>query len=234
VRKNITHRTACALLLASCSGLAPGQGPRAGADLVVPYLPGAVTLDGRLAEPQWRRAARITHASFTLWKADRYEKDPSEFVLRFFHDARRLYVALASYDRYVEPAAPPENSDGLYSFSVVTRAGAIQHYRLRWSANPPVPGGEMTSFGKWGARLRGPFADPRREGGGYVLEFAVPLAALGWKPGDTVPVDVIVQDHDGVPGARYNDPGVEFARFAWGSLDNEARAAFRTLKLAPR
>ena len=208
--------------------------PGAAEAFPVPYLPGEVTLDGRLAEPQWRRAARITHADFSLWKADRYEKDPSELVVRFFHDGTRLYVALSSYDRFVEPANPPENSDGLYSFSAITRSGAIQHYRLRWSANPPVPGGEMIAPGKWGARLRGPFADPSREGGGYVFEFAIPLAALGWKPGDTVPVNLVVQDHDGAPGRRHDDPGVEFARLYWGSLDNENRAGFRAIRLAPR
>jgi len=208
------------------------QTPRA--DLEVPYLPGAVRLDGRLAELQWRRAARITHADFLVWKADRRQKGPSEMVLRLFHDARHLYVALSSYDRFVEPATPPENSDGLYSFSVATRAGALQHYRLRWSSNPPVAGGEMLSPGKWGARLRGPLGDPGREGGGYVLEFAIPLDALGWKPGDLVPVNVIVQDHNGKPGGRYDEAGVEFARLYWGSLDNEARATYRTLKLAPR
>jgi hypothetical protein len=223
---------ALVLMLVAARGSAAPQD--ASAALLVPYLPGEVTLDGRLAESQWRRAARITHANFSVWKADRYEKDPSELVVRFFHDGHRLYVALSSYDRFVEPASPPENSDGLYSFSAVTRAGAIQHYRLRWSANPPVPGGEMIAPGKWGARLRGPFADPVREGGGYVIEFAVPLAALGWKPGDTFPVNIIVQDHDGAPGRRHDEPGVEFARLYWGSLDNENRAGFRALKLAPR
>lgn len=226
-------RLACALLLLFFADAAGAPPPRARAELVVPHLPGQVELDGRLAEPQWRRAARITQANFRLWKADRHQKDPSEIVLRLFHDGQQLYVALASYDRFVEPAAPPEDSDGLYSFSVATRGGALQHYRLRWSANPPVAGGEMISPGKWGARLRGPFGDPAREGGGYVLEFAIPLAAIGWGPGDSVPVNVIVQDHNGKPGGRYDDPGVEFARLAWGSLDNEARAGYRILRLAP-
>jgi len=211
-----------------------GVAQPARADLEVPHLAGAVKLDGRLAEPQWRRAVRITHADFKLWKTDRRHKDPSELVLRLFHDGQHLYVALSSYDRFVEPATPPENSDGLYSFSVATRAGALQHYRLRWSANPPAAGGEMLSPGKWGARLRGPLGDPGREGGGYVLEFAIPLEAIGWKPGDVVPVNVIIQDHNGKPGGRYDEPGVEFARLYWGSLDNEARASYRTLKLAPR
>jgi hypothetical protein len=226
------RRVLFALLLVLLADRGGAQAPRA--DLEVPRLQGAVNLDGRLAESQWRRAARITHAQFRLWKPARYEKDVSEFVLRLFHDGSHLYVALSSYDRFVEPATPPENSDGLYSFSVATRAGALQHYRLRWSANPPVAAGEMISPGRWGARLRGPFGDLRREGGGYVLEFAIPLEALGWGPGDTVPVNVIVQDHDGKPGGRYDEPGVEFARFYWGSLDNEARAGYRRLRLAPR
>lgn len=225
-------RTACALLLVLLADCANAEPARAG--LVVPYLPGPVVLDGRLAEPQWRRAARITQADFVVWKVERRQRNPSEIVLRLFHDGRQLYVALSSYDRFVESATPPENSDGLYSFSVQTRGGALQHYRLRWSANPPVAGGEMRSPGRWGARLRGPFDDTRREGGGYVLEFAIPLSAIGWGPGDTVPVNVIVLDHNGRPGGRYDEAGVEFAKLAWGSLDNEARAGYRSLTLAPR
>jgi hypothetical protein len=234
MRGTVFCRIALALILAWCPGAGKAQLQGKTAGLPVPFLRGEVALDGRLEEPQWRTAARLTHADFGLWKADRYEKDPSELVVRFFHDGKSLYVAIASYDRFVQGATPPENSDGLYSFSVATRKGPIQHYRLRWSADPPVAGGEMISPGKWGARLRGPFGDASREGGGYVLEFAVPLAAIGWKAGDRVPVNLIVQDFDGPPGARYNDPGVEFARFFWGGLDNEARAAFRALILAPR
>lgn len=207
--------------------------PALGADLTAPRLPGAVTLDGRLEEPQWRQALLLRDDTFSRWVADTYQKDPSAFALRLFHDGRNLYVALSSYDRFVEPDAQPENSDGLYSFSVVTRAGGMQHYRLRWSANPAAPGGEMIAPGKWSARLRGPFADPTREGGGYVFEFAIPLSAIGRRAGETVPINVIVHDHDGKPYARYNDAGVEFARFAFGSLDNENRAAYRKIRLAP-
>jgi hypothetical protein len=234
MRPSLAEWFALALLVTACPGAAAAPTPDGAHGLEVPFLRGEVTLDGRLQEPQWRVAARITQSDFGLWKADRYEKDPSELVVRFFHDGTSLYIAIASYDRFVQSATPPENSDGLYSFSIVTRAGAIQHYRLRWSADPPIAGGEMLFPGQWGARLRGPFNDAGREGGGYVLEFAVPLAAIGRKPGDLVPVNIIIQDIDGQPGAHYNDPGVEFARFFWGSLDNEARASFRLLRLAPR
>jgi hypothetical protein len=203
------------------------------ADITVPRLNGTVTLDGRLEEPMWRVAARLPHTAFTRWVADTYDKDPTVFHLRFFQDGRMLYVALASYDRYIEADAAPENSDGLYSLSLATRAGKLQHYRLRWSANPPLAGGEMLDPGKWSARLRGPFADVTRPGGGYVFEFAIPLSAIGWQPGDSVPVNIIVHDHDGKPGAPFTAPGAEFARFAWGSLDNENRASYRTLRLAP-
>ena len=203
------------------------------ADISVPRLNGSVTLDGRLEEPMWRKAQRLPHSAFTRWVADTYDKDPAVFHLRFFHDGHTLYVALVSYDRYVEADAAAENSDGLYSFSVATRDGKLQHYRLRWSANPPVAGGEMLDPGKWGARLRGPYADTTRAGGGYVFEFAIPLDATGWKPGDTIPVNIIVHDHNGKPSRPYNTAGAEFARFAWGSLDNDDRASYRTLRLMP-
>jgi hypothetical protein len=218
-------------LLVAAALLAPFAGM--GADVTAPRLNGSVTLDGRLEEPMWRAAARLPHTAFTRWVADTYDQDPTVFHFRFFHDGRTLYVALVSYDRYVEADAAAENSDGLYSLSLATRAGRLQHYRLRWSANPPLAGGEMLDPGKWGARLRGPYADPSRPGGGYVFEFAIRLAAIGWRQGDSIPMNIIVHDHDGKPGARFNSPGAEFARFAWGSLDNENRGSYRTLRLAP-
>ncbi len=221
------HRLFCSLLALLVSTTVSG------ADITVPRLNGDMILDGRLEEPMWRTAVRLPYTAFTRWVANTYDKDPTDFHLRFFHDNRTLYVALVSYDRYVEADAAPENSDGLYSFSVTTRDGKLQHYRLRWSANPPQAGGEMLDPGKWGARLRGPFAEPARPGGGYVFEFAIPLSAIGWQPGDAVPVNIIVHDHDGRPSAQYQTPGAEFARFAWGSLDNENRASYRTLYLAP-
>lgn len=205
----------------------------AGADIVVPRLNGIVVLDGRLDEPMWRTAARLPHTAFSRWVADTYEKDPSPFFLRFFHDGVKLYVALVSYDRYVESDAQPENSDGLQALSIATPSDRLKHYRLRWAANPPVATDEMFDSAEWGARLRGPFEDPTHAGGGYILEFAIRLSAIGWKPGDTVPINAIVNDHDGKPHASFRTPGTDFARFAWGSFDNSDRAHYRMLKLAP-
>lgn len=204
-----------------------------GDELSIPRATGNVTLDGKLHEPAWRTALRLPHTAFSRWVADTYTKDPDVFHLRLFHDGKALHVALVSYDRHVEADQVPENSDGIYSFSIITRNGELQHYRLRWSANPPVAGGEMLEHGKWGARLRGPYNDASRTGGGYVFEFSIPLAATGWKPGDNIPINIIVHDHDGKPSQPYNAPGVEFARFSWGSLDNDNRSAYRTLKLMP-
>lgn len=205
----------------------------AGADLTVPRLNGTVTLDGRLEEPMWRNAARLPHTAFRRWVADTYDNDPTAFNLRFFHDGVKLYVAFVSYDRYVESDAVPENSDGLYSFSIATPSGKLKHYRLRWSANPPVAADEMYDSAEWGVHLRGPFENPKRQGGGYVFEFAIRLSAIGWKPGDTIPINIIVNDHDGAPRKSYRAPGAEFARFAWGSFDNSNLAGYRTIKLAP-
>jgi len=203
-----------------------------GADITVPRLSGALTLDGRLDEPMWRAAARLPHTEFLRWIADTYT-DTGVFHLRFFHDGRVLYVALVSYDSHVEADAAPEDADGLYSLSIATPSDELKHYRLRWSANPPIAAGEMLKLRKWSARLRGPFQDPARPGGGYVFEIAIPLWSIGWKPGDTIPVNIIVNDHNGKPNAPFRTPGTEFARFAWGSFENDNLAGYRTIQLAP-
>lgn len=228
------RRAACWCGLALSAFAAVGA-PRAVAQdvLIVPRLAGPVALDGVLDETAWRAAARLTHADFTRWVANRYTLDPDEFSVRLFHDGAALFVAVACYDRYVEPDARAENSDGLYAFSVITAGGQLQHYRLRWADNPPRAAGEMRDPGKWGARLRGPFADNSRAGGGYVLEFAIPLGAIGWHAGGDGRINIILQDHDGRPRAAHDDAAVHFARFAFGGLDNEVRDTYRAIKLAP-
>ncbi len=217
------------LTLASAAMMAAEKLP----PLNVPLLQGEVKLDGRLREDVWRRAAVLTETDFRQWKADTYERDPSRFRLRMFHDRRWLYVSLASYDRFVEPAEPLANSDGLYSLSLITAGGEILHFRLRWTANPPVALGDVVPAGQWGARLRGPFADTRREGAGYVFEFRIPKKRIGWRTGDRIPVNIIIHDHDGGPYKRYDERGVEFVRFAWGSMDNDDRSQYRQIRLAP-
>lgn len=203
------------------------------ADITAPHLDGSVTFDGRLEEPMWKAAARLPHTVFTRWIDSSYANEQVVFHLRFFHDSRTLFVALVSYDRYVEADASPENADGLYSLSIATRTGKLRHHRLRWSENPPLASGDMPHFHLWGARLRGPFQEPAHPGGGYVFEFAIPLWSIGWRPGDTLPLNIIVTDHNGKPGESYRTPGAEFARFAFGSFDNDDRTHYRTLKLAP-
>lgn len=200
---------------------------------VIPRVAGTVQIDGRLLEPGWKQALRFTHHDFSMWKRGSYGGDPSEFVLRLMHDGAALHVSLASYDGFVESAGVPEESDGLYAFSVESANGALKHYRLRWSENPPLPGGQMISEAKWAARLRGVFDEPRQEGGGYVLEFSIPLEKLGLRPGRDIAVNVIVQDHDGNPGDRNSAEETEFARFALGSFNNDDVANYFRLSLAP-
>jgi len=218
-------------ILASLAVLAPMTVMAEG--LTVPHLNGKVTIDGRLDEPMWVKAAHLPYTAFIRWVDNAYSNDPTAFQMSLFHDGKTLYVSLMSHDRFVESDAVPENSDGLYSLSFLTRSGKLKHYRLRWAANPPIPGGELRNSGQWSAHLLGPFDKPKRRGGGYVFEFAIPLSAIGHKPGDTVPFNIIVNDRDGKPRVPYHTPGAEFARFAWGNFDNDNRAGYKTLKLEP-
>lgn len=203
------------------------------ADLSAPRLRGNISIDGRLNEPMWTKAARIENTQFNRWIDNTYDSDPSTLQMRFFHDGTMLYGALLSQDHYVEADANPENSDGLYSLSFLTHTGKVMHYRLRWSTNPPAAGGEMLVSGKWAAILLGPYNETKRAGNGYVYEFAIRLADLGWKPGDAVPLNIIINDRDGTPRTPYHSHGAEFARFSWGSFDNDKRDDYKTLKLAP-
>jgi len=197
----------------------------------IPKLNGALTTDGKLHEPQWRDALRITYRQFSRWQPQADKLPDDEFVLRLFHDGSFLYVALASYDRYVESATQSVNADGLYALSLLGSDNRIHHFRLRWASAQADPSGEMLDI-QWGARLRGPFNDLSYEGGGYVLEFAVPFTTLSWQSGDAVNINVLIQDHDNNPGGAYNAPDTRFVRFALGHFDSDESTGFYPLQLA--
>lgn len=199
--------------------------------LNTPLLTGRVTLDGRLHETQWRQAAVLRSDVFRTWTEDEHLADRSKFSIRVFHDGTQLYVSLSSYDRYVEPADRPEDADGLYALTLVTKQGEFQNYRLRWSANPPVAANELTVIGKWGARLRAAYGETRFPGGGYVLELALPLSALGYRAGDHIPFNIIVQDHDHNPGGAITASQTEFTRSGWPGLDSDQPDGFAELVL---
>lgn len=200
---------------------------------MIPRLSGPITIDGRLSEDAWRKSWRITHHAFTQWRPNKTPQPVDEFVLRLFHDGAFLYVALASYDRFVESAARAENADGIYALSLLDRDGHPHHFRLRWSTPTAEAGGELRNPKYYAARLRGPYAEPRRQGGGYVLEFAIPFETLNWKMGDTVALNLILHDHDGNPGGRYDDPDTVFTRFVFGSFNNDEPKNYHWLQLMP-
>lgn len=198
---------------------------------VIPRLSGPITIDGRLGEAAWRKAWRVTQNAFTLWRSNKSTQPADEFILRMFHDGANLYVSLASYDRFVEPAARVENADGIYALSLLDHDSHPHHYRLRWSTPTAEAGGVMQNVEHFAARLRGPYAEPRRQGGGYVLEFEIPFKTLGLRPGDAVALNVIIHDHDGNPGGHYDDPATVFTRFAYGSFNNDKPKDYRWLQL---
>lgn len=198
---------------------------------VIPRLSGPITIDGRLNEPDWRKAWRVTQNAFTVWRANKTTQPADEFVLRMLHDGTNLYVSLASYDRFVEPAARAENADGIYALSLLDHDGHPHHYRLRWSTPTAEAGGELQNTKDFAARLRGPYAEPRRQGGGYVLELKIPIKTLGLLQAHKIALNVIINDHDDNPGGRYDDPATVFYRFAYGGFNNDEAKDYRWLQL---
>lgn len=219
----------CTALLASSAMAQDGASP----EIKVPLLSAAVTLDGRLAEPAWRKAGVLRSDVFRVWTKNEHRDDSSQFSVRLFHDGRQLYIGISSYDHYVEPADRPQDADGLYALTLLTKRGELQNFRLRWSANPPVAANELTVIGKWAARLRAVFAESRIPGGGYVLELALPLQRLGYSVGERIPFNIIMQDHDHNPGGAIGDSRTAFSRFGWPGLDNDKPAGFAGLLLEP-
>ena len=151
--------------------------------MVVPQIGGALAIDGELDEVAWHTPART--GAFT----DAHGAQAAPYSdARFLRDDRDLYLALYAADEDVEA------SDAF----VVELSSPRGVLKLTFSAT-----GAITPSVK-GARaaidLDGTFGDPSNDDEEWVVEAAVPLAAIPFGADGTVRVNVSRCDvtHDGV------------------------------------
>ena len=137
--------------------------------LVIPQVAAAIQCDGELDEMAWRAPART--GAFA--GADHAIASPYSDA-RFLRDDRNLYLALYAAD---------ENIRSTDHFTVT-----LGHTTLQFAANGSV---EPRIAGLQVAVDRdGSIDDPTNDDEEWVIEAAIPLAALGFRSDGTIPYTI--------------------------------------------
>lgn len=146
---------------------------RADSPIVVPQIAADLQLDGELDEIAWRSPARTgaftdAHGALAAPYSD----------ARFLRDDRNLYVALYAADEDVEPG------DAFVLELSSPRGRLTMHLSAAGAITPAVPGAHAA------IDLDGTMRDPTDDDEEWVVEAAVPLAAVPFGPDGTVRVRV--------------------------------------------
>jgi hypothetical protein len=217
-------------------------------------------IDGSL-DDIWQNAGRIAFPAqssdcFTLSSQSYNQLDPSTFTVYFLHDDINLYIAIQTLDdRMVEGSDYDQNSDGLAGMTIEAKGGSQRMYRLMWHrekiapcdssfTGPPLDGDRMVFDVEWRSALRGSWNNNSDRDAGYTFEFSIPLkdpvadpddgpkGLGGWQAGDQMRANIVLVDHDGKPGATFDDPAAAFRKCYWGSDKPEDLSVPRSIILS--
>ncbi len=215
------------LACGSCRHAAPPSVP-VRAILQIPRTDASFQLNGDLVEPAWQHAAHT--GPFHDTRTGALAVPHSE--ARLLHDGKRLILGLYAADEDIEtragkPDGPVWTTD---AFSLQLRkAGGGPTFLLDISAQGVVTDARLDADGTvhddWqsgaevGAEQDGTVNDPRDDDEEWVLEVALPLAAIGAKPGDVLQIRM----------SRCDTPhGARRRCGAWGGLRSmEGEVALR-------
>jgi hypothetical protein len=176
--------------------------------------PGAIAVDGRLDEAAWFYADPMTYALHGS------QDDASTATVRALWDADYLYLGFEVEDGQVETAASDWDDD---SVSLLLNNGEL---RCRQDVGGSGEGDCERALSLPACTT---LDDPADTDCGYTVEMRMrwARARITANRGDIVPADLLAVDHDGKPGAAWNDPAVDFSKRSWdgdGSVDSTGRS----------
>jgi hypothetical protein len=176
---------------------------------------GVIAVDGMMDEPIWSCAIPLIYVIHTS------QTDVTTATVRALWERDYLYVGFEVEDAQVETATFDWNDD---SVSIIFNNG---EFRCRQDV-----GG--TGEGECDRALLLPqdctsLDDPGDADCGYTVEMRIQWSKvrITANAGDAIPTDFLSVDHDGNPGAPYNDPGTEFSKLSWdgdGSVETTGRS----------
>lgn len=217
-------------------------------------------IDGVL-EDVWRNAGKLGFPNSAGENGGRFTTspnydrvNPSTFTVYFLHDDINLYIAIeTANDSMVESSDYDQNADGLAGMAIERKGGGQSMFRLMWHqenapspctsllTGPPLDRDRMAYDAAWRSSLRGTWNNNSDADTGYVYEFSIPLSDPvsggnrglgGWKAGEKMKANIVLVDHDSKPGARFDDPMANFAKFWWGKDSAENLNAPRWIILS--
>ena len=219
--KRLAALLACLCLVAACRR--PPAPPRAPAVpvhalLPVPRAQGPVRFDGHLDEAAWQHAARS--GPFKDLRSGALAVPHSE--ARLMHDGKRLILGLYAADEDIEAHATaadgPVWTDDAFSLRIRKRSGGptflidISAAGIATDARLDADGSvheDWSSGAEIGVDRDGSVNQPQDDDEEWVVECALPLAALGAAPGDVLQIRI----------ARCDTPhGARQRCAAWGGL----------------
>jgi len=179
---------------------------------------GTIITDGVMNEPIWQSAIPLTYAIHIS------QTDVTTATVRALWNQDYLYVGFEVEDTQVETATLNHNDD---SVSIIFNNG---EFRCRQDV-----GG--TGEGECDRALHLPSSctslnNPSDTDCGYTVEMRVQWskARITANACDVVPTDFLSVDHDGNPGAPYDDPNTEFSKLSWDS-DSRVDTTGRSITL---
>jgi uncharacterized protein (TIGR03437 family) len=206
-------------------------------------------IDGVL-EDIWQNGGKVSFPNpagenggkFTINTQNYDRVNPSTFTAYFLHDDINLYIAIeTTNDSLVESSDYDQNADGLAGLAIERKGDGQSLFRLMWHrenaapctllpAGPPLDKDRMAYDAAWRSSLRGTWNNNNDTDAGYTFEFSIPLSDSasggnrglgGYKAGEQMKANIILVDHDSKPGAPFNDPMANFAKFWWGKDNAE-------------
>ncbi len=179
----------------------------------------AITIDGLLDEPAWQFAIPYTYATHIS------QTDVTTATVRALWDQDYLFLAFQVGDTQVETAfaETPWDSD---SVSAVFNNG---EFKCRRDVGDTGEGACERSLDLPSCTTLDNSSDTDC---GFTVEMRIQWSQVRITANlnDVLPTDLLSVDHDGNPGAPYDDPGTGFSKLSWDG-DNSVDTTGRSLTL---
>jgi hypothetical protein len=180
---------------------------------VVP-MKGTIAVDGVMDESIWQCAIPLTYSIHIS------QTDITTVTVRALWDLNYLYVSFDIEDTQVETAALDWNDD---SVSIIFNDGK---FRCRQDVGGT---GEGVCDRALHLPNRTTLDEPGDDDCGYTVEMRIQWSevSISANVDEVIPTDFLSVDHDGNPGAPYDDPSLEFSKISWdgdGSVDTTDRS----------
>lgn len=169
------------------------------------YTPKELTLNENPQGSVWQNVPELIFARHAT-------KSPASASVKIQWDNNYLYVLFDVQDAHVESSVDAWDGDSV-SFIIKNR-GRDSIYKYRYDV---LGNGEGNYTSKFILKEGTTINDPGNKDDGFWVLMKIKWQSLREKPfdGARLPINLMSVNHDGKPGAKHNEAGVEFSKAAW-------------------